>query len=628
MGQMAGNQVGILAAVLLPAPASNAAPAPAAFLNLINLFVSAPEITVPQTPAVDPMAETVDISSAATAEAQTPTQSNASLTTVGQMLWKGARPVVTVRAALPKQIAGALMRAMLGNSTPNLTPTPTPAIPPQAVAPGVIASSPTPVPVAPPLTVANSPQPAQTIQVATGDPSNPHVPTGSAPGQTQATTPNLGASATTGNVAPAPAPVNPEPPVFQSGLAFGLNLTPVNAPLPLHAPDPKTDTEAEQPNMPADSKLLVKMPAAIIPPDATPDPAPQVLASAQSPQPASASPLTDRRPATPKLEIAQVKSSQPPSKVLQSNPVRSTQARSNQEPSSETPPEPQPETMPESGVKPEPARAVQNVAPQNVTAQAPTELAATPQEPEPGVSDPKAEILQSSSPSNGGITKTKPAAPDVIPNHSVASPAQTSDISDKDTQAGAIDPLVKAAPEQANNLGRTVEMRTPTDPSSAQDASSPTETPYHAAAEAIRSAEPIQPVAPVKVTGAVQEFTVRIAQPDTPAVDVHILERAGQVQVAVRTPDASMQSSLREDLGTLVNSLQRAGYRADTFTPQTSAVLRAASSETSSQEDRDRQDSHPGNSGGGAGNPSDRQQQQRQRDQRSKAWFEELEKQV
>jgi hypothetical protein len=281
--------------------------------------------------------------------------------------------------------------------------------------------------------------------------------------------------------------------------------------------------------------------------------------------------------------------------------------------------------MPDSRVKPEPALSV---APPNAAAQIPTEPAVPPQEPESGVSDPNAEISQSASPSNGAGTKSKPSAPDVTANHPVARPAQTSDISDKDSPATAVDVLGKSVPDQSNSLGRAVEMRTPADPPSAQDASSPIETPYHAAADAIRSAEPIQPAAPAKVTGGVQEFTVRIAQPDTPAVDVHILERAGQVQVAVRTPDASMQSSLREDLGTLVNSLQRAGYRADTFTPQMSAVVRAAAAETSSQDDRDRQDSHPGNSGGGAGNSSDRQQQQRQRDQRSKAWFEEMEKQA
>jgi hypothetical protein len=184
----------------------------------------------------------------------------------------------------------------------------------------------------------------------------------------------------------------------------------------------------------------------------------------------------------------------------------------------------------------------------------------------------------------------------------------------------------KTAPDPASDLGRTVETGTPADPSNAQDASSPLETPYHAAAAAIRSAETAQPVVPARVNGAVQDINIRITQPDTPSVDVHITERAGQVQVAVRTPDASMQSSLREDLGTLVNSLRGAGYHADTLTPQQSA-LRAASADTSSQEDRERQDAHSGNPGGGSGSSSDRPQQQKQRDQRSKAWSEELEKQ-
>jgi hypothetical protein len=156
----------------------------------------------------------------------------------------------------------------------------------------------------------------------------------------------------------------------------------------------------------------------------------------------------------------------------------------------------------------------------------------------------------------------------------------------------------------------------------ARDTSRPVEAPRPAATDAIRNAEPVQPDAPARVTGPVQAISVRIAQPDTPAVDVHVLQRGEQIQVDVRTPDPTAQSSLREDLGTLVNSLQRAGYRAETFTPPQPAELKAASAEMNSQEDRDRGESHPGNSG----RSSDRQPQQRQRDQRAQAWLEELEK--
>jgi hypothetical protein len=194
------------------------------------------------------------------------------------------------------------------------------------------------------------------------------------------------------------------------------------------------------------------------------------------------------------------------------------------------------------------------------------------------------------------------------------------------TPADSLSAPAKTAADPAAEVARAVDQPVPEAPRDTPAGSRPLPAFPSAAADAIRNSEPIQPDAPVRASGAVQEITVRIAQPDTPVVDVHVLQRGEQVQVDVRTPDASIQTTLREDLGTLVNSLQRAGYRAEAFTPQQSAELRMSSSEMNSSEDRDRGEPHSGDTG--SGGPSDRQQQQKQRDQRSQAWFEELEKQA
>jgi hypothetical protein len=121
---------------------------------------------------------------------------------------------------------------------------------------------------------------------------------------------------------------------------------------------------------------------------------------------------------------------------------------------------------------------------------------------------------------------------------------------------------------------------------------------------------------------SVQDITVRIAQPEAPSVDLHVTQRGGEIQVAVRTPDAALQTSLRQNLNVLTTSLERAGYRADAIAPSS-----AASSQTNSRE-LDSESSHDASA-----DSRDRrqqpqqqhQQQQNQRDQRAARWLDELE---
>lgn len=129
-------------------------------------------------------------------------------------------------------------------------------------------------------------------------------------------------------------------------------------------------------------------------------------------------------------------------------------------------------------------------------------------------------------------------------------------------------------------------------------------------------AEIAVPVA-TKATGVAQEIAVRISQPDSPVVDLHVTERGGEIHVAVRTPDAELQTSLRQDLGTLTNSLERAGYHTEAFVP------RAASSSQSNL--RGEQQPQQGSSGRGGSNGESGSEKQKQREQRGASWLEELE---
>ena len=130
--------------------------------------------------------------------------------------------------------------------------------------------------------------------------------------------------------------------------------------------------------------------------------------------------------------------------------------------------------------------------------------------------------------------------------------------------------------------------------------------------------------APAPSSAPVQQITVRISQPDAAPVDLHVSERGGQVHVTVRTADPAMQDSLKQDLGTLANSLQHAGYRAEVFAGrETAPAAREAALQTSSSR-RDSQD-HAGSGGRGGWGNSQQGRQQSARDQRQKSWREELE---
>lgn len=93
-------------------------------------------------------------------------------------------------------------------------------------------------------------------------------------------------------------------------------------------------------------------------------------------------------------------------------------------------------------------------------------------------------------------------------------------------------------------------------------------------------------------SGQTQQIDVRVTQSQAPPVDLQVAQRSGQIQVVVRTSDAGLESALRQDLGTLVHSLERSGFQAETFVPNASD-----SSQTNSHADA--QHKHPDSSANG-----------------------------
>jgi hypothetical protein len=100
---------------------------------------------------------------------------------------------------------------------------------------------------------------------------------------------------------------------------------------------------------------------------------------------------------------------------------------------------------------------------------------------------------------------------------------------------------------------------------------------------ASRLADPIaEPAA--RVATANKGLTLRIDGPDQSSVDVHVTGRPGQVRVAVRTGDAGLSTALRQDLGTLVDSLARSGFHAQSEAKDQTGTLHSSVSGNSGPE--------------------------------------------
>lgn len=116
-------------------------------------------------------------------------------------------------------------------------------------------------------------------------------------------------------------------------------------------------------------------------------------------------------------------------------------------------------------------------------------------------------------------------------------------------------------------------------------------------------------------------------------VEVRVVERAGQVHVAVRSADARLNQSLAENLGELVANLENRGYATETWRPQGSgaqAGLTAALSDAQTQPlqpgagNENAQESGRGRQDA-AGEESPQQQQRRGQDEARPEWLEMLE---
>jgi hypothetical protein len=108
---------------------------------------------------------------------------------------------------------------------------------------------------------------------------------------------------------------------------------------------------------------------------------------------------------------------------------------------------------------------------------------------------------------------------------------------------------------------------------------------------------------------SVRDISLKLTNKDQSSVQVRLSERAGELHVSVRTPDAGLTRGLREGLSDLVGRLEENGYRAETWRPADSA----STAQDQGRENPSQQHSSQQQNAGGSG--TDSRQQQNPRDQ-------------
>lgn len=132
------------------------------------------------------------------------------------------------------------------------------------------------------------------------------------------------------------------------------------------------------------------------------------------------------------------------------------------------------------------------------------------------------------------------------------------------------------------------------------------------------------PLAGPPDSAPIRELTVRVAPPGKPPVEVRVLQQQGETHVVVRAAEQATRVTLRQDLPRLVAALDRAGFRAETFSPQAASELApgAASGESPRQ---DAADSGSRDFPGAPGGQEREQRQQHQQRHRYDSWLEQME---
>ena len=209
----------------------------------------------------------------------------------------------------------------------------------------------------------------------------------------------------------------------------------------------------------------------------------------------------------------------------------------------------------------------------------------------------KGESQQKEPPEKSAQTKEQQQVHSSEPESQAPSAANTGSTRD--------DARLNASPTTAN-IGGPQAVRT-------EAASAPGRAATSDASNKASSAEITETNSPVHLPST-REISMRIATPDSPNVDIKLVDRAGSVRVAVRTDDTDLARNLQGGLSDLVQKLEKQGFEAEPWSPDRSAGITmqpsqgsASGSNHQQQGSRDPRDAsqqgHSGQQNGGRNRP-------------------------
>jgi len=136
----------------------------------------------------------------------------------------------------------------------------------------------------------------------------------------------------------------------------------------------------------------------------------------------------------------------------------------------------------------------------------------------------------------------------------------------------------------------------------------------------IRMKSSVQPVSKPELqepqaqpAAAVRDLSLRLSGADRQSIDIRLVDRGGEIHVAVRTANDDLARGLRTDLADLAGRLDHSGFHAEIFRPAEAAFSQA-----------DRGNAQSGAEQGGSGRQSQQQNSGQREEQQQPEWADEI----
>jgi hypothetical protein len=173
--------------------------------------------------------------------------------------------------------------------------------------------------------------------------------------------------------------------------------------------------------------------------------------------------------------------------------------------------------------------------------------------------------------------------------------------SESDQKSHRVSSTAKPAPQGNHDLpslsADAVLLGRPPEPGGVPDTRAKARVPSSPAPTVAPETE-ATPVAPQPLREVSLRLAVQTSSVSTSNVDVQLAERAGKVQVAVRTADQELAKSLQGNLGELVGRLQERGFKTDVWTPTSAPHGGLATREPSTSSESQNYSDRSGSQGG------------------------------